>query len=308
MRVSSWRSPVDERAFPARSARQRVDVLLPARDQAASLGARAVLRVVVVDQLDLLEVGHVAGRPASPCSTAAGTGWSRRRTAAPAASAPIRRTSSPARGCFAPLTMLIEPISAPVPSDGVTVSTGKPCIFSLRAVVHEADRDRGLAARHRLDRPGARARVLADVPVQALQVLEGLVLAHQLHQRRDHRVGGAARRRVRDLDLALVLGLEQVGPALRHGELLLREQLGVVAEAERPGIDADGLVARLLGLLLRPRRAAAAASPTCIRASGRSRPPAGAGRRCRRTRRRSSGSPSRRSAARAPRPSPSATC
>jgi hypothetical protein len=88
--------------------------------------------------------------------------------------------------------------------------------------------------------------------MQALQVLEGLVLAHQLHERRDHRVRGAARRRIGDLDLALVLGLEQVGPGPRHRHLLLREELGVVAEAERPGVDADGLVSRLLRLLLRP--------------------------------------------------------
>jgi hypothetical protein len=92
-----------------------------------------------------------------------------------------------------------------------------------------------------------------DVPVQRLQVLEGLVLAHHLHQRGDHGVGGAAGRGVGHLDVALVLGLEQVGPGLGHGQLLLGQQLGVVAEAQRARVDADRLVARLPGLLLRPR-------------------------------------------------------
>src|SRR5262245_49507145 len=40
------------------SARQRVDFLLPTRDQASTLGRRAVLGIVVVDELDLLEVRH----------------------------------------------------------------------------------------------------------------------------------------------------------------------------------------------------------------------------------------------------------
>src|SRR6185369_17696206 len=44
------------------------------------------------------------------------------------------------------------------------------------AVVHEADADRRLAARHRLDRPHARTRVLVDVAVQLAQVAERLVL------------------------------------------------------------------------------------------------------------------------------------
>ncbi|MNS64766.1 hypothetical protein D3C72_979050 [compost metagenome] len=118
--------------------------------------------------------------------------------------------------------------------------------------MHEADGDRGFAARHRLDRAGARAGVLAHVLVQRLEVVEGLVLAHELHQRGDHGVGRAARCGVGHLDVALVLGLEQVGPGLGHGQLLLGEQLGVVAEAQRARVDAHGLVARLLGLLLGP--------------------------------------------------------
>ena len=100
---------------------------------------------------------------------------------------------------------------------------------------------------------GAAARVLADVLVQALHVFEDLVLAHQLHQGSHHGVGGAAARRIGHLDLALVFGLQQVGPALRHGQLLLRQQLGVVAEAQRPGVDAHRLVAGLRRLRLSPR-------------------------------------------------------
>src|SRR5262249_15229179 len=81
------------------------------------------------------------------------------------------------------------------------------------AVVHEADADRRLAARHRLDRPNARARVLVDVLVELSQVAERLILAEELYDRRDRRVRGAGRIRVRDLDLVLVLGLDQIVPA-----------------------------------------------------------------------------------------------
>ena len=86
----------------------------------------------------------------------------------------------------------------------------------------------------------------------AFRYSKPLLLAHQLHDRREHRVGGAGGVRVGDLDLALELGLDQVGPAFRLGQVLLGEQLLVVAEAERAGIDADGAVVRRLGLLDRP--------------------------------------------------------
>ncbi len=46
------------------------------------------------------------------------------------------------------------------------------------AVMHEADRHHGLAARHRLHRRRARAGVGVDVGVHLLQVVERLVLAH----------------------------------------------------------------------------------------------------------------------------------
>ncbi len=122
-----------------------------------------------------------------------------------------------------------------------------------RAVVHKADRHRGFATRHGLDRRSARAGVLTDVAVQGLHVIKGLVFAHQLHQRGHHGVGGAARCRVGHLDLAAVFGLEQVGPGARHWQLLAREQFGVVAKPQRSRVDAHGAPARLLRLLLRPR-------------------------------------------------------
>src|SRR5262249_62127079 len=91
------------------------------------------------------------------------------------------------------------------------------------AVVHEADADRRLAARHRLDRTDAGARVLVDVAMKLPQVAKRLVLAEELHDRGDRRVRRTRRVRVRDLDLVLVIGLDQVLPARGRSELLLHQ-------------------------------------------------------------------------------------
>jgi hypothetical protein len=119
--------------------------------------------------------------------------------------------------------------------------------------VDEADADQGLAPRGRLDRRHARLRVLVDVGVQLLEILERLRLAHHLHEGGDGGVGRAGGRRVGHLDLALEDRLEKVGPAARRRHALLAEQLDVEAEAEGPGVDTHRPVAGLLGLPDGPR-------------------------------------------------------
>ena len=64
------------------------------------------------------------------------------------------------------------------------------------------------------------------------------ILTHNLHDRRDHGVGRPRRVGIGHLNLALVLGLQQIGPAARLGQLLLGQQFLVEPEAQRPGIDA----------------------------------------------------------------------
>ena len=84
------------------SARQRVDLLVPLLEQADPLVRRAVLREVVVDQIDLLEIGSlrrrrgagVGGRPGTPAP------W--RRAPAPPRSAPSRTISSRSPDCVRP--------------------------------------------------------------------------------------------------------------------------------------------------------------------------------------------------------------
>ncbi len=88
--------------------------------------------------------------------------------------------------------------------------------------------------------------------MQREQVLERLVLAEHLHECGDRGVRRPRGVRVRHLHLARELGLDQVLPARRRCDLLLGEQLGVVADAEHAEVDADRPVLRLLRLPLRP--------------------------------------------------------
>jgi len=84
--------------------------------------------------------------------------------------------------------------------------------------------------------------------MELLQVVEALVLAHELHHRRQEGVRGAGRVRVRHLHLVLEPRVEEVRPALGLGQSPFGEELRVEAEPERAGVDADGPVLRLLGL------------------------------------------------------------
>ena len=83
--------------------------------------------------------------------------------------------------------------------------------------------------------------------MQGAEELEGLVLAHHLHERRNHYVGGAGGVRVRHLDLPAIGGVQQVGPAPRLRQVASGDQLRVEAEAEHAGVDADGPPLRLPG-------------------------------------------------------------
>ena len=101
--------------------------------------------------------------------------------------------------------------------------------------------------------PGAaRARVLIDVLVHRREELESVVLAHHLQDRR-HRIERRSRRAwIGHLDFVLVGGIDEIGPALRLGHLLLGQQLGVVAPAQHTGVDRRLEVLVLLGDPLRP--------------------------------------------------------
>jgi hypothetical protein len=128
-------------------------------------------------------------------------------------------------------------------------------------------------------------RVYCDgVAVQLLEVVEGGFLAHHLHQAGQDGVGRAAGGRVRDLDLALVLRLDQVGPAGRRRQvLLLGQQFGIEAEADgarnrsrRPCCCSSRTGAR-------SRPAGRSGRPGDRLPAGRRWQPANTGRRCRPT-------------------------
>ena len=139
--------------------------------------------------------------------------------------------------------MLIEPISKPVPSHGDTVTSGASEVTTgVSQVMLERDADVRLAAGAACDGAAPDLVYWLTFLSIALSMLEGLVLAEHLHERRKEGVGGARRVRVGDLHLAFVFGLGEIGPAFRRFEpVLLLEQVGVVAEAERAEIDADRL-------------------------------------------------------------------
>ncbi len=116
----------------------------------------------------------------------------------------------------------------------------------------EDDAEPCFAARGGLHRGRARLGVLRDILVQLLEIGEGLILAHDLHEGGKRGIGRARGIRIGNLDLALQRRVEQILPALRRRDALLREYVLVVAPAERPGIDADRVVAGHFGLLHRP--------------------------------------------------------
>ena len=97
-----------------------------------------------------------------------------------------------------------------------------------------------------------RLGVLTDVLVQGLEVFEALVFTHQLNDRGEQVIGSARGIGIGDLDVVLELGVEQVRPAFRLRDALRLDLLGVEAEAERAGIDADRALLSGVPLAQRP--------------------------------------------------------
>ena len=89
---------------------------------------------------------------------------------------------------------------------------------------------------------------MPTVLVERLQVFEAFVLAHDLHNGGEERVGGAGGVRIGHLNLVLQLRIEEVRPAFRLRNSLRLNLLDVVAEAEGARVDADRPVLRLLPL------------------------------------------------------------
>src|SRR4030095_14163567 len=84
------------------------------------------------------------------------------------------------------------------------------------AVVQERYRDSRLATRYRADGPRTRTGIAVRVLVHALEELERLVLAEDLHERRERRICRAGGIRIRHLNLVFVDRIREVGPALRR--------------------------------------------------------------------------------------------
>ncbi len=112
--------------------------------------------------------------------------------------------------------------------------------------------DRRLALLHRGHGADARTCVGVHVGVQRAQVAEGLVLAEDLHDRRQHEVRGARAVGVAEHDLVAIDRIDEILPAPRDRQLLLRHELGVVAEREDAAVDAGDAIARDLADAPRP--------------------------------------------------------
>ena len=118
--------------------------------------------------------------------------------------------------------------------------------------MQEGHRNAGLATADRADRSGTAARIIVDVPMHALEQLEGLVLAEDLHESRDGGIRGARGVRVGHLHFIAIDRIGEIGPAFRLGQFTLGQNLWVVADPQRAGVDADGVILRLLRLAHRP--------------------------------------------------------
>ena len=112
--------------------------------------------------------------------------------------------------------------------------------------------DARLTPGHGGHRADARACVLVDIRVERFHEPERFVLAEDLHQRGQHEVSGARRVRVRQHDLALVNGIDEVFPAFGNRQLALFEHLGVVAQGENAAVNARDAVFGKLGFSLCP--------------------------------------------------------
>ena len=115
----------------------------------------------------------------------------------------------------------------------------------LDAVMQEADADDAFADAHLLGGAGAGLGILGDVLVQFDEILHGLVMALHLHHGVDDELGGAGGVGVGHPDQALVLGLDQVVPALGGFQAQALQLLGVHHEAQDALVDAVPVAVRV---------------------------------------------------------------
>ncbi len=225
--------------------------VVPLLQQPRTLGRRAVLSKVVVDQFDVAELGRLrrdrsllVRRHLEALHAAAdGLRFGRQRPVVP----------------LARVGQVLGALDDAHRADLVAGAfAGRDDLHRRAAhrlrhrVVLEGDADQALAGGRSARRRGAALGVLVDVLVHRLHQVEGFLFTQQLHQRRQHRVRGARRIRVGHLHVVLVDRLGQIGPALRLGQLALGQLRGVEAVAERAGVDADGAELGCLGLTHRP--------------------------------------------------------
>src|SRR5439155_773249 len=231
--------------------RLAIDLFLPSLEQPLALRLRAVFREIIVDQLDLGELGSLGRQLGLQVGRhlellVVGTDLLGRSGQRPVDELLGVVEAARALDDAERADLVSRALARGLGLDGETRDRFR------NAVVQEADADRGLAPSHGLDGTGARARVLVHVLVLLLEVPKRLVLPEELDDGRDGDVGGARGVGVRDPDRVLVLRLREILPAGGRGELSLLKELGIVAKAESSRVNAHRLVARLLGLSTGP--------------------------------------------------------
>ena len=116
-----------------------------------------------------------------------------------------------------------------------------------RMLMQKADANGSLAACGVAGRGIAGLGILRDVFVQFLQIFEGLILAPKLNESGDLRISGAGTLWVSRLNFILVLRVNQILPAFRHGQIQFRQALGIDAKAENAQINRRRIIAFALG-------------------------------------------------------------
>ena len=152
---------------------------------------------------------HVGPRDARAAPLGVGAPW-------PTSTSPSRGSAARSAGFLAPFTRRVgleRPRHAVGREDDVD---GRALLLRHLHLVGERDADGRLAGGRHAARGAAGLGHLREVLVERVVVLEGLVLAEAGHVAGQQQVGGARRGRVRHHDVALVLGVDQLGPRLRR--------------------------------------------------------------------------------------------
>ena len=118
--------------------------------------------------------------------------------------------------------------------------------------IEKRDPDEQFTASDTLSLRRAAGSVSVDIFFERTQTVECFVLAHQLHQRGEDRVSGAACGRVGGFDFILELGFQRVASASRGSQAVFSEQIAVVAETQRDAINARDLIGALRQPVSRP--------------------------------------------------------